>query len=85
MRAAVASAFVTRLPLTRETTVGRVRLRTLVLTRWIAVFGQTVAILFVYFVLGYDLSVVPALATVGASAMLNVVVTLRFPASKRLR
>lgn len=79
-----ASAFVTRFPLTRETAIGRVRLRTLVLTRWIAVFGQTVTILFVYFVLGYDLPVVLALAAVGASAMLNVVVTLRYPASKRL-
>jgi two-component system sensor histidine kinase RegB len=56
----------------------------LVLTRWIAVLGQTVTILFVYFVLGYDLPVVPALATVAASAVLNVVVTLRYPASKRL-
>ena len=79
-----ASAFVTRLPLTRETTIGRVRLRTLVLTRWIAVFGQTVTILFVYLVLGYDLPVVPALAVVAASAMLNVIVALRYPASKRL-
>jgi two-component system sensor histidine kinase RegB len=40
--------------------------------------------LFVYFVLGYDLPIVPALATVGASAGLNIVVTLRYPVSKRL-
>jgi two-component system sensor histidine kinase RegB len=70
--------------LTRETTTGRVRLRTSVLTRWIAVFGQTVTILFVYFVLGYDLPIVLALAAVGASAVLNIVVTVRYPSSKRL-
>jgi two-component system sensor histidine kinase RegB len=40
--------------------------------------------LLVYFVLGYDLPIVPALATVGASAGLNIVVTLRYPVSKRL-
>ncbi len=77
-------AFAARPPLTRKTTTGRVRLRTLVLIRWIAVFGQTVTILFGYFVLGYDLPVVLALATVGMSAVLNVVVTVRYPISKRL-
>ena len=77
-------AFATRPPPTRETTTGRVRLRTLVLIRWIAVFGQTVTILFVYFVLGYDLPVVLALVTVGTSAVLNVVITVRYPISKRL-
>ncbi len=77
-------AFSARPPATRETTTGRVRLRTLILTRWIAVCGQTITILSVYFVLGYDLPLVLSLATVGASAVLNVVVTLRFPVSKRL-
>ncbi len=78
------SAFATRSPLSGQTTTGRVRLRTLVLSRWIAVFGQTATILFVYFALGYGLPIVPALAAVGTSAVLNIVVTLRYPYSKRL-
>jgi two-component system sensor histidine kinase RegB len=56
----------------------------LVLARWIAVFGQTVTILFVYFALGYGLPIALALAAVGASAVLNIAVTLRYPISKRL-
>ena len=63
---------------------GRVRLRTLVLTRWIAVTGQTITILVVYVGLGYDLPVVLSLLAVAASAALNIVVTLRYPSSKRL-
>lgn len=68
----------------RQTGRGRLRLRTLVLTRWMAVVGQTITILFVYFGLGYDLPIVPALLTVGASVALNIAVTVRYPFSKRL-
>lgn len=63
---------------------GRVLSRTLVLFRWIAVFGQTTTILVVAFVLRYDFSLTLTLAAVGASALLNVYLTLRYPASKRL-
>lgn len=61
-----------------------VRLRTLVLMRWIAVAGQTTTILVVYFVLHFQFPVVPALVAVGASAGLNVFLTLRHPPSRRL-
>lgn len=68
----------------RQTATGRVRLRTLVLTRWIAVIGQTITVLVVYFGLGYDLPVGLALLTVAASAALNAVLTARYPPSRRL-
>lgn len=64
---------------------GRVRLLTLVLIRWIAVLGQLLAILFVHFGLGFELPLLLALATVAASALLNIAVTFRYSPSKRLR
>lgn len=63
---------------------GRVRLRTLVLARWVAIIGQTTAILIVYFFLKYDFPIVATLMTVGVSVVLNVFLTLRYPISKRL-
>lgn len=75
-------------PANREfggTSRGWVRLRTLVLIRWVAVFGQLMAILLVHFGLGFSLPLIPALAAVAASAMLNVVVSLRYATATRLR
>ena len=63
---------------------GRVRLRTLVLIRWIAVVGQALALLLVHFGLDYTLPIASALAVVGLSVALNLVVFLLYPASYRL-
>src|SRR5260221_4265660 len=49
-----------------------VSLRRLISMRWVAVIGQGAAVLVVYFGLGFDLPVAPALAVVGASAIINV-------------
>jgi len=51
---------------------GRVRLRTLVLIRWVAVAGQTAALAIVYVSLGYDLPIVPAVLLVAASVAVNL-------------
>lgn len=58
---------------------GRIRSRTLTLIRWVAVTGQAGALLVVHFGLGFHLPILPALAIVGASAVLNLAVTLRQP------
>lgn len=50
----------------------RVRLRTLVLIRWVAVAGQTTALLIVYIRLGYDLPIVPAILLIAASIGVNL-------------
>jgi two-component system sensor histidine kinase RegB len=66
---------------------GRVRLRTLTLIRWIGVVGQAVAILVVHYGLGFRLPLGACLAVVGASALINLGVTvimLDRPASMRL-
>lgn len=49
----------------------RVRGRTLILLRWLAVFGQTVAVLFVRYVLNVDFPLTWALAAILVSVALN--------------
>src|SRR5688572_3572002 len=63
---------------------GRVRLQTLVLLRWIAIIGQLLAILFVHFGLGFKLPLLPSLAVVAVSALLNIVLFIIYPTAKRL-
>ncbi len=69
---------------TQSAVPGRVRLRTLVRLRWLAVAGQTLAVLGVYFGAGFSLPLWACLAVISASAVLNVVVSIRFPVSRRL-
>ena len=63
---------------------GRLRLQTLVLLRWLAVAGQAGAVLFTHFVLGFDLPLGLCLGAVAASAWLNILLTIRYPAPRRL-
>src|SRR3712207_3404889 len=63
---------------------GRVRLRTLVLLRWLAVGGQAAALLIVYGVLGYRFPIGLAFVGVAVSAWLNIVLMARYPSSRRL-
>jgi len=60
---------------------GRLRLRTLVLIRWIALFGQAISLAVVYFGLGYQIPFVPAIAVIAASGALNVVISIARPTS----
>jgi two-component system sensor histidine kinase RegB len=62
----------------------RVRLGTLNNLRWLAVVGQTVAVLIVSLLLRFDFPVFEAAIVVGASAILNVVLSVAYPSSKRL-
>src|SRR5438876_3874413 len=50
-----------------------VSLRMLLLSRWVSVLGQAATLLVVNFGLGYALPIVPAMAVVAASALLNVI------------
>ena len=63
---------------------GRVRLQTLVLIRWVAIAGQTAAILVVRFGFGFDMQLALVLAVVAASAIVNIFLAARYPASTRL-
>lgn len=61
-----------------------VRLETLVRLRWLAVLGQTLALVGVHFGFGYALPIGPCLSVVGLSVLLNVTLSLAFPNAKRL-
>jgi two-component system sensor histidine kinase RegB len=63
---------------------GRVRLRTLSNLRWLAIAGQSIALLLVYFGFGYHLPLVKCIAAIATSAFLNLALTLRYPSSHRL-
>jgi two-component system sensor histidine kinase RegB len=63
---------------------GRVRLRTLSNLRWLAIAGQSAALFLVYFAFGYPLPLSYCVAAIAASAVLNIVLALRYPPSHRL-
>jgi two-component system sensor histidine kinase RegB len=61
-----------------------ISLRKLVLIRWVAVIGQAVTLLVVYFGFGFDLPIKSALAVVAASVVLNAAASLPRSAGARL-
>jgi two-component system, sensor histidine kinase RegB len=63
---------------------GRISLRTLVPIRWVAIAGQALTILIVHYGFGYRLPLLPALAVVGGSVLLNLVLILLRQAAVRL-
>ena len=55
--------------------LGRTRLRTFIGLRWIAVVGQTLAVLLVAFGFNFNIDVARCLAVISSSAWLNVFLT----------
>ncbi len=76
--------FETNIP-PKDAELGVLRLRTLVRLRWLAVIGQTVAVLGVYFLLGFPLPIGLCLAAIALSAWLNLFLTVRWRKSIRLQ
>jgi two-component system sensor histidine kinase RegB len=68
----------------RRSPRGNVRLDTLVRLRWLAVVGQTAAVLLVHYGLDFSLPIVPAMVVIAAAAWLNLALTLRFHTTERL-
>ena len=65
--------------------IGRsVRLDTLIRLRWLAVVGQTAAVLIVYWGLDFELPVWACLCVIALAAWLNVALRIRFPSMQRL-
>src|SRR5689334_13614571 len=62
----------------------RLRLNTLIRLRWLAIFGQTAAVLIVGYGFSFPLPVSLCFVLIAAAAWLNVVLALRFPAAHRL-
>ena len=61
-----------------------VRLDTLVRLRWLAIIGQTTAILAVFYGLDFELPIYACLAAIALAAWLNVALRLRFHLTQRL-
>jgi len=61
-----------------------VRVRTLVRLRWFAILGQLLTLAVIGIYLGYRLPLAPALAAIGASALLNLGVAALYPRHARL-
>jgi two-component system sensor histidine kinase RegB len=61
-----------------------VRLDTLVRLRWLAVIGQTAAVLGVKFGLGFELPIWACLTVIGLAACLNIALQVRFQSTQRL-
>jgi two-component system sensor histidine kinase RegB len=75
----------TGLPLKRHQSADGLRLQTLVRLRWLAVIGQSVAVLGVYFLFEFKLPLVACLALIAVSAWLNIFLSVRWPTSLRLQ
>jgi two-component system sensor histidine kinase RegB len=70
--------------LVQDHTRRHVRLQTLVRLRWLAVIGQTTAVLTVYYGLQFKLPLLACLAVIAVSAVLNVILRIRFNTAERL-
>lgn len=64
---------------------GWVRLRTLILLRWLAIIGQSAAILYAYFGLGFLVDLGLCFLAIGASVISNLIAIIVYPRNKRLR
>ena len=73
-----------RPPFGQDRTRRNVRLDTLVRLRWLAVFGQTIAVLVVGYALEFYLPIYACLAVIALSAWLNVALRLHYDATQRL-
>jgi two-component system, sensor histidine kinase RegB len=65
-------------------TAGLLRLRTLTRLRWLAVIGQTFAVLLVHYSLGFPLPLAQCLLLISLSAVLNILLTLEWPGNLQL-
>lgn len=62
----------------------RLRLMTLTRLRWVAIAGQSLAVLFVAYAMGYPMPVSLCFGLIALSAWLNLFLTFRYPPATRL-
>lgn len=68
----------------RATRHGAVRLLTLVLLRWMAVGGQTLALIITGVLMGYDLPMMPTMAAVLIAAIVNIFLSIQYRSTQWL-
>ncbi len=71
-------------PRRSQRTTGRLRRSTLVILRWTAILGQSLALILVAAVLGYDFPLWPSVVAISMSALLNLTVTGLLPLDRRV-
>lgn len=64
--------------------IHRLRLNTLIWLRWLAIAGQSAAVLVVAFVLEFPVPVALCFALIALSAVLNLFLSFRYPSTHRL-
>jgi len=64
--------------------LGSLRRQTLVGLRWSAVFGQSLALIVVSLVLGFEIPILACCLVILASAIVNITVTVRMPLDRRV-
>lgn len=69
----------------KATEFGRLRLRTLIYLRWLAVIGQTISIVFVSFYFKFDLPLNLCFGAIAASTWLNIVLIFALPPQRILK
>jgi two-component system, sensor histidine kinase RegB len=62
----------------------RIRLDTLIKLRWLAIFGQIIAVLVVHLGFNFPIPLFACLIAISASVLLNIALRSRFPLSHRL-
>ncbi|KCZ92275.1 ActS/PrrB/RegB family redox-sensitive histidine kinase [Hyphomonas johnsonii] len=68
-----------------QSALGRTRLRTFITLRWLAVAGQTAAVVFVTMVFGFQMQLALCLAIIASSAWLNVLLAFAFQSQRLTR
>ena len=71
-------------PLSGRTRANWIRLRTMILLRWVAIVGQLIAISVAQLIYGIQLDLGLCYLAIGASVIANLVATFVFPENKRL-
>lgn len=69
----------------RTSQIGRLRLRTLVALRWLAIIGQTISIAIISFGFGYDLPLTTCFSAIAASAWFNIILAFALPSQRLLK
>jgi two-component system sensor histidine kinase RegB len=72
-------------PMTSDETTSRLRLRTIIRLRWIAVAGQAVTVTVVYFGLGFELPIGLCAMVIFLSAWINIYLRIRYEGRLWLR
>ena len=61
-----------------------VRLRTLILLRWMAIIGQAAAVLVAVYFLALDISIITCFVIIATSVLANIIAITQYPENKRL-